>query len=112
MGEHPFASNPAALYGAVLLMAGLAYVILQRQILRSEGPNSALAAAMGRDVKGKVSLLLYAVAIGVSLVSPGTAYVVYLVVSLMWLIPDRRLERVLTQPRSHGEGPASGAPER
>ena len=84
MGEHPFTSNPAALYGAVLLMAGLAYVILQRQILRSEGPNSVLAAAMGKDVKGKLSLVLYAVAIGVSLVSPGTAYLVYLVGSLMW----------------------------
>jgi uncharacterized membrane protein len=112
MGEHPFASTPAALYGAVLLMAGVAYLILQRQILRSEGPSSVLAAAVGHDVKGRLSLVLYGVAIGLAFVRPGLAYVLYLVVALMWLIPDPRLERVLTQPRSHGGGPAGAAHER
>ena len=112
MGEHPFTSNPAALYGAVLLMAGVAYLILQRQILRSEGPHSVLAAAMGRDLKGKLSLVLYAVAVGLAFASPGAAYVLYLVVALTWLFPDRRLERVIAQARTRGEGPASVAPER
>jgi uncharacterized membrane protein len=96
MGEHPFTSTPAALYGVVLLMAGIAYLILQRQILRSEGPESLLARALGRDLKGKLSPLLYAGAIGSAFVHPGIAYILYLLVALMWLIPDRRIERALS----------------
>src|SRR3954462_3021882 len=92
MGEHPLAATPAALYGVVLLMGGIAYVVLQRQILRSEGPGSVLAAALGRDIKGKLSPLLYALAIAAAFVHPGIAYVLYLVVALMWLVPDRRIE--------------------
>jgi TMEM175 potassium channel family protein len=98
MGEHPFASTPAALYGVVLVMAGIAYLILQRQILRSEGLGSVLAAALGRDLKGKLSPLLCALAIGIAFMSPGVAYVLYLLVALAWLIPDRRIERVLSRP--------------
>jgi uncharacterized membrane protein len=97
MGEHPFASTPAALYGVVLLMAGIAYGVLQQQILRSEGPQSLLARALGRDVKGKLSPVLCALAIAGAFVHPGIAYLLYLVVVLMWLIPDRRIERALTQ---------------
>ena len=96
MGEHPFASTPAALYGAVLLMAGVAYLILQRQILRAEGPGSLLAEALGRDLKGKISPVLCALAIGMAFVSPGVAYGLYLLVALMWLVPDRRIERSLS----------------
>jgi uncharacterized membrane protein len=96
MGKHPFTSNPAALYGVVLLMAGIAYLILQRQILRSEGPESLLARALGRDLKGKLSALLYAGGIGSAFVHPGIAYILYSVVALMWLIPDRRVERALS----------------
>ena len=95
MGEHPFTSMPAALYGVVLLMAGIAYLILQSQILRSEGPESILAVALGRDVKGKVSPLLCALAIVTAFVHPGIAYALYLLVALMWLVPDRRIERAL-----------------
>jgi uncharacterized membrane protein len=95
MGEHPFTSTPAALYGVVLVMAGIAYLILQRLILRSEGPGSTLAVALGRDLKGKLSPLSCALAIGIALISPGIAYAVYLLVALAWLIPDRRIERVL-----------------
>jgi uncharacterized membrane protein len=95
MGEHPFASTPAALYGVVLLMAGIAYLILQRQILRSEGPESILALALSRDLKGKLSPLLCAMAIGSAFVHPVIAYILYLVVALIWLIPDRRIERAL-----------------
>jgi uncharacterized membrane protein len=95
MGEHPFASAPAALYGLVLLMAAVAYLILQRRILRSEGPGSVLASAVGRDAKGKLSVLLWVLAIGLSFVSPAVAYGLYLVVALTWLVPDRRIERVM-----------------
>jgi uncharacterized membrane protein len=100
MGEHPFVSTPAALYGVVLLMAAIAYWILQRQILRSEGPESILALALGGNLKEKLSPLLYATAIGAALVHPGMAYILYLVVALMWLIPDRRIERALAHASS------------
>ena len=95
MGENPLASTPIALYGVVLLMAGIAYLILQQQILRTEGPQSVLAAALGRDIKGKLSPLLCALAIGAAFVHPGIAVVLYLLVALMWLIPDRRIERAV-----------------
>lgn len=107
MGEHPFASTPTALYGVVLLMAGIAYWMLQWQILRSEGPESILAAALRRDLKGKLSPLLCALAIGISFVDPGVAYALYLLVALMWLIPDRRIERVLTQPETRSDPPGA-----
>ncbi len=97
MGEHPFTSMPAALYGVVLMMAGIAYGILQRQILRLEGPQSVLAAALGRDIKGRISPLLCALAIGMAFVHPAIAYAIYLLVALMWLIPDPRIERALAQ---------------
>jgi uncharacterized membrane protein len=97
MGENHFASMPTALYGVVLLMAAIAYFILQRQILHAEGPNAVLAVALGRDIKGKISPLLYALAIGAAFVRPGIAEAVYVLVALMWLIPDRRIERALTQ---------------
>ena len=96
MGDHPFTSTPAALYGVVLLMAGIAYLILQRQILRSEGPESVLALALGGDLKWKLSPLLCAVAIGSAFIHPGIAYILYLLVALIWLVPDRRVERALS----------------
>ena len=105
MGEHPLASIPTALYGVVLLMAGMAYLVLQRQILRSEGPDGILAAALGRDIKGKVSPLLCALAIGAAFVHPGIAYALYLLVALMWLIPDRRIERALTRGSGRSDSP-------
>jgi uncharacterized membrane protein len=106
MGENPLASIPTALYGMVLLMAAIAYWMLQRQILRAEGPQSVLAAALGRDIKGKLSPLLYALAIGAAFMHPGIADALYLLVALMWLIPDRRIERALNQ----GGPGRSGAP--
>jgi uncharacterized membrane protein len=106
MGENPLASTPAALYGVVLLMAAIAYLILQRQILLAEGPQSLLAAALGRDIKGKLSPLLYALAIGAAFVHPGIAEALYLLGALLWLIPDRRIERALTR----AEPNRSGAP--
>jgi uncharacterized membrane protein len=109
MGEHPFTSAPAALYGVVLLMAGIAYRILQRQILRSEGRDSILATALGRDRKGKLSPLLCALVIGIAFLSSGAAYAVYLLVALMWLIPDRRIERALAEAQPRGDAPGAAS---
>jgi uncharacterized membrane protein len=95
MGENHFASIPTAFYGGVLLMAAIAYTILQRQILRIEGPQSVLAIALGTDLKGKLSPLVYIVAIGAAFVNPAIAEGMYLLVALTWLIPDRRIERAL-----------------
>ena len=100
MGENHFAAVPTALYGAVLLMAAIAYLILQRQILRAEGPHSVLAAAVGRDTKGKLSPLLYLLAIGAAFVHPQIADGLYVLTALIWLIPDRRIERALAQAKS------------
>ena len=108
MGENHLASTPTALYGVVLLMAAVAYWVLQQQILRAEGPRSVLATAVGRDLKGKISPLLYVLAIGVASVRPALAHAVYVLVALMWLIPDRRIERAVTSAQRTQPG-ASGA---
>jgi uncharacterized membrane protein len=99
VGENPSASTPTALYGVVLLMAAIAYWILQRQILHAEGPHSVLAAAVGRDIKGKISPLFYALAIGAAFVHPAIADVLYVLVALMWLVPDPRIERVRSREK-------------
>jgi uncharacterized membrane protein len=99
VGENPSASTPTALYGVVLLMAAIAYWILQRQILHAEGPHSVLAAAVGRDIKGKISPLFYVLAIGAAFVHPAIADVLYVLVALMWLVPDPRIERVLAREK-------------
>ena len=108
MGENHFASMPTALYGVVLLMAAIAYLILQRQILRAQGPHAVLAVAVGRDLKGKLSPLVYALAIGAAFVRPGIAEGLYVLVALVWLIPDRRIERALAQAEAdRGEVPGA-----
>lgn len=95
MGENHFAPLPSALYGAVLLMAAVAYTILQDQIIALQGEQSALKHAVGRDWKGKTSLICYTVAIGLSLLLPWLAQILYVFVALLWLVPDRRIEQVL-----------------
>jgi len=104
MGENHLASIPSALYGVVLLMAAVAYWVLQQQILRAEGPQSVLATAVGRDPKGKLSPLLYVFAIGASFVRPWLAHALYVLVALVWLIPDRRIERAVTSPQANRPG--------
>jgi uncharacterized membrane protein len=99
MGENHFAPLPTAVYGAVLLAAGVGYLILQRAIIAHQGPGSRLAAALGSDVKGKMSAALYAVAIGLAFVTEWIAYAIYVFVALMWLVPDRRIESMLAGPR-------------
>ena len=105
MGESHFAPQPMAVYGAVMLMAAMAYWILLNSILRVEGPDSLLARAVGDDWKAKLSPLLYVVAIGAALVKPAIAGALYTVAALIWIIPDRRIERVLADgyaATSHG----------
>jgi len=97
MGESHFAAWPVALYGAVMLLAGCAYFILSRVLIAHDGTDSALAAALGADFKGKASLALYAVAIPLSFVNRWFACGLYTVVAVMWLVPDRRIEAVLTE---------------
>ena len=96
MGENGFDAVPVALYGGVLLMAGVTYWILQSAILRRQ-PESRLAMAIGHDFKGKLSLVLYVIAIPAALFYPWMAGVLYVVVALMWLLPDRRIERILAK---------------
>ena len=96
MGENRFQSVPATLYGMILLMAAISYFLLQQAIIASQGEDSLLKRAIGSDWKGKVSPILYAIAIPLALWRPWTAMSIYTLVALLWLIPDRRIERVLT----------------
>ncbi|HEX6966326.1 MAG TPA: TMEM175 family protein [Gemmatimonadaceae bacterium] len=95
MGENHFAAVPTALYGVVLLLAGTAYLILQSTIVASQGPDSILATAIGRDVKGKISTVLYVAAIPAAFVQPWISDALYVVVAVIWLVPDRRIMRVV-----------------
>jgi uncharacterized membrane protein len=97
MGENHFATLPVALYGIVLLCSAIAYFILTRVLIASHGKDSALAMALGEDFKDKVSLLIYALAIGLSFVNSWFACILYSLVAVMWLIPDRRIEKTLTR---------------
>jgi uncharacterized membrane protein len=97
MGETDFAASPTAVYGVDLLLAAIAYFILQTAIIAEEGPDSRLRAALGRDLKGKISPLLYFAAIPLAFVSPWIALAVYVFVALMWLVPDRRIESAVSE---------------
>ena len=92
MGENHFTTWPVALYGGVLFFSGIAYYILVRALLHSQG-NEVLAAALGSDFKGKISVVIYMVAIPLAFVRAWLAFVIYVLVAVMWLIPDRRIER-------------------
>ncbi len=97
MGENHFAAAPSVLYGFVLLMAGVAYWILQALIIAAQGSHSVLKEAIGRDWKGKASPALYALAIFCAFWSPLLSQAIYTFVALIWLIPDRRIERALSK---------------
>jgi uncharacterized membrane protein len=97
MGENHFAPLPTALYGVVLLMAAVAYWTLQNVIIAQQGPGSLLAQAVGRDFKGKLSPILYAIAIACAFRSVAAAQMLYVGVALIWLVPDRRIERTLAR---------------
>ncbi len=95
MGKNRLAPMPTALYGGVLLMAAIAYALLQAAIIRAQGSESVLARAVGRDGKGKWSPVVYAVGIGLAWVWPDVAQGLYVLVALMWIVPDLRIERAL-----------------
>ena len=97
IGENHLAPWPTAAYGVVLLMAGVAYYILQRLIIREQGPDSLLATAIGNDWKGKLSPLAYITAIPLAFVNPWISSAIYALVAFTWLIPDRRIERVVSK---------------
>jgi uncharacterized membrane protein len=95
MGENHFEATPTAIYGVVLLMAAIAYYILQGRIIKLEGPGSILAKAVGSDWKGKISPLLYLAAIPLAFFEEWIAQALYVLVAVIWLVPDRRIERVM-----------------
>ena len=97
MGENHFANAPVALYGLNLLLCACAYWILVRVLLKHHGPESKLAAAIGSDLKGNVSVFAYVAAIPLSFVAPLAACAIYVGVAIAWIIPDRRIERVLDE---------------
>jgi uncharacterized membrane protein len=100
MGENHLASTPTAVYGLVLLMASVAFYVLQRAIIVQQGRDSLLAAAIGRDWKGKLSVVLYVASLPLAFVSPWIASGLYIFVAAIWFIPDRRIEHVLEK---HGD---------
>ena len=97
MGENHFAPTPVALYGVILFMAACAYFILARALASHHGAESAIARALGDDFKGKISVVIYAVAILLARWAPALAGALYVLVALMWLVPDRRIEKVLAE---------------
>jgi uncharacterized membrane protein len=97
VGENNFASWPVACYGVVMLFAAIAYFILTRVLIALHGRDSVLATAVGRDFKGKVSVVIYLSAIPISFVSSWFAFALYVLVAVMWLIPDRRIEKTLSE---------------
>ncbi len=96
MGENHFAGVPVAVYGTVLILAAIAYYILVRCLLATHGPDSALTQAIGSDRKGKLSVAIYALGIPLACYVPWLAVTVYTIVALMWLVPDRRIERTIS----------------
>jgi len=108
MGENHFAPLPTALYGVVLLMAAVAYYILQRRIVVCNGRESMLARALGVDYKGKLSPLMYVLAIPAAFVHEWISYTLYILVALIWLIPDPRIERALSPRAERHAAEASG----
>jgi uncharacterized membrane protein len=97
MGENFLAPLPTAVYGVSLLMPAIAYYLLQRAIVHQQGGHSVLASALGRDVKGKISPLLYAAAVALAFVDAWLSIAIYALVAVMWLVPDRRIEKALRE---------------
>jgi uncharacterized membrane protein len=103
MGENPDATVPAALYGVVLLMASIAYNVLQKLIINTEGVSSMLKQAIGNDTKGKISMLAYMTASALAIIRPWIAQALYVILALLWLIPDKRIEKMLYSTEKDGK---------
>jgi uncharacterized membrane protein len=97
MGQNLAQPLPTALYGVILLLPAIAYYLLQRAIIRRQGDNSVLAKALGGDIKGKISPVLYAAGIALAFVAPWVSIVLYAMVAVLWLVPDRRIEAVISR---------------
>jgi uncharacterized membrane protein len=97
MGDNFLAPVPTAVYGAILLMPAIAYLLLQKAILRKQGARSVLAKALGQDLKGKLSALLYIAGIALAFVNPWMSVALYVLVAAIWLVPDRRIERAISE---------------
>ena len=97
MGEHEFAPVPVAFYGVILLAAAMAYFVLVRTLIHAQPEDAPLAAAIGRDTKGKLSPVVYALAIPIALVAPLVSFGLYVAVALVWIVPDTRIERTLAR---------------
>ena len=95
MGENFLASTPTAVYGIILLMPAIAYYPLQKAIIRKHGTHSVLANALGKDIKGKISPIFYIAGIALAFVNPWLAIAIYVLVAVIWLVPDRRIEKVI-----------------
>ena len=105
MGGNHFAARPVALYGVVLLMAALAYHLLSQCLIHYHGRGSLLETAVGGDFKGKASIVIYAAAVLLSFANRWVGFALYWVVALIWLVPDRRVERILAHQDSRGDSP-------
>lgn len=99
MGEHSFAGTPVMVYNAVLILPAIAYYILVRALIAAPGQSATLAAAIGNDFKGKISIVIYAVALPFALYLPAVAILVFIVVAAIWIVPDPRIERALEPSR-------------
>ena len=97
MGETGFDRLPVAIYGVILLAAAMAYYVLVRVLIRTQPPESRLAEAIGSDMKGKISPIIYAVSIPIALVAPWVAFVLYAAVAAIWIVPDQRIERTIAR---------------
>lgn len=95
MGQNHFAPMPVALYGTILFFSGFAYFLLAHALIADHGKNSVLARALGNDFKGKISVVIYAIAIPLALKMPGLACAMYVAVAVLWIVPDRRIEKAL-----------------
>jgi uncharacterized membrane protein len=97
MAEHPFATWPTVLYGLILVMAALAYTVLQNAVICLHGKESILATAIGADTKGKISIVFYLAALGFAFLATWLSVLLYIVVACLWLVPDRRIERTVSR---------------
>jgi uncharacterized membrane protein len=95
VGENHFTTIPVALYGGILFMSAIAWTILSRRLIKQDGKASLLAAAFGKDLKGTLSLIIYAAAISLSFINPWISLCMYVVVAIMWIVPDRRIEKLV-----------------
>ena len=108
MGENDFAALPTAVYGAVAVLAALAYLLLQNALIAANGTDSALGRAIGSDLKGRLSLVAYAAGIGLAFVNHWVSDALYVAVAVIWLAPDRRIEKVVVDGSSDCEQPPRG----